>query len=120
MEYQNNPNSLDAPREIYANALKSKTKELETASAGSKKNSIENDICELYISLASMEIHYKQKKQANHVFKEAFKRDYCRKYAKLWKVYINFYIQEGLKEKARGKFKEAVENVDVGPVRLGV
>ena len=113
MAYQSNPTSLDAPREVYSKAIDRKTKDLESISSEMQRNGIETDICELYISLTNMEIRFKQKKQAHRIFKEAFARPYCKRYAKLWKVFINFYIQEGLKTKARDKFKEAVENVDV-------
>ena len=112
--YKNNPTSLDAPREVYSKAIEGKTKDLETVVTDIQRSTIEADISELYISFTKMEIRFKQKKQAHRIFKEAFTRAYCKQYAKLWKVFINFYIQEGLTAKARDKFKEAVEFVDVG------
>ena len=80
---------------------------------GTNRTQLENDICDLYISRAAMEIRFKQKKQAKLVFDEALSRDYCKRNAKLWKAYISFYIKEGKNESARKYFEKAVHSVDV-------
>lgn len=111
--FRSNPTSPLAPRGVYTKALEELTNSLERMAPRTNRTQLENDICDLYISRAAMEIRFKQKKQAKLVFDEALSRDYCKRNAKLWKAYIAFYIKEGKNESARKYFEKAVHSVDV-------
>ena len=108
-----NPTSLDAPREIYKKALESKIIATKRCSSVRERTGYEEEIRELYISRAAMEIQMGQKKQANLVFEEAMKLDFCRRDPVFWKAYINFFIRIGKYERARKLFKKSLEYVDV-------
>ena len=66
-----NPTSLDVPREIYKKALEAKILDTKRCSSVRERTGYEEEIRELYISRAAMEIQMGQKKQANLVFEEA-------------------------------------------------
>ena len=109
-----NPTSLDVPREIYKKALEAKILDTKRCSSVRERTGYEEEIRELYISRAAMEIQMGQKKQANLVFEEAMKLDFCRRDPVFWKAYINFFIRIGKYERARKLFKKSLEHVDVG------
>lgn len=111
--FNKSPTSPAGARSVYESALQAKKDDLNRVGSAREREECENDICELYISRAAMEIRLKQKKQAKLVFDEAFKLPYCAKSFRLWKAYINFYIREGRIESARKYFHKAVESVDV-------
>ena len=96
--FQASPTSPLASRQVYESALEKKKNELNSVGSARERGECEDDICELYISRAAMEIRLKQKKQAKLVFDEALKLPYCVKSFRLWKAYINFYIREGRNE----------------------
>lgn len=114
--FQANPTSPLASRQVYESALEKKKNELNSVGSARERGECEDDICELYISRAAMEIRLKQKKQAKLVFDEALKLPYCVKSFRLWKAYINFYIREGRNESARKYFHKAIESVDVAAI----
>ena len=107
--FNKSPTSPAGARSVYESALQAKKDDLNRVGSAREREECENDICELYISRAAMEIRLKQKKQAKLVFDEALKLPYCAKSFRLWKA----YIREGRIESARKYFHKAVESVDV-------
>ena len=111
--FEQNSTSLTGPRAVYSQALEKRLMDLQQVNSAKEKVACEEDICNLYVSRAAMEINFKQKKQAKLVFDEALKHDFCNRSTVVWKAYINFCILEGKVEVARKLLQTAVESVDV-------